>query len=265
MLMSEINQFLMSPLTAGSGQPLRVAVYSRLSAAIRRGLLLPGAMLPKESDLGEQMGVSRTVIREALMLLEEDGLLLTRRGIGRFVTHKLPTPGLENLLPPEEIFGYPPGEIRLQRIDARLQQPSDFTHKLLETSDDDASWFCESLIYSGNTVIALLQEHLPAGQRLDAADPRIAPAVDFSARQYHCRSVHSLLLNILQETPQPAVCQLQAGVPGEDRGKKLDIAADAPVMVLTRSLRYPSGPLYLAKMVIKAGFPLSINQSVSAL
>jgi DNA-binding transcriptional MocR family regulator len=36
------------------------------------------------------MKVSRTVVREALMLLEEGGLIRARRGVGRFVADTLP-------------------------------------------------------------------------------------------------------------------------------------------------------------------------------
>ena len=65
-------QFLSRPLTAQPGQPLRVAAYSRIAEAIRTKLLQPGSLLPTETELGVMMDVSRTVIREALMLLEED-------------------------------------------------------------------------------------------------------------------------------------------------------------------------------------------------
>lgn len=63
--------------------------------AIRNNLLTPGSMLPTETELGGDMKVSRTVVREALMLLEEDGLIRARRGVGRFVADTLPRIGIE--------------------------------------------------------------------------------------------------------------------------------------------------------------------------
>ena len=83
-------RFLSQPVEAQPGSPLRVAVYSRIAEAIRNNLLTPGSMLPTETDLGTDMKVSRTVVREALMLLEEDGLIRARRGVARFVSDTLP-------------------------------------------------------------------------------------------------------------------------------------------------------------------------------
>lgn len=140
--MTDMYEFLTAPLPVTLGQPLRVSVYSRLSEAIHDGRLPLGAMFPKERELCEKMGVSRTVIREALMLLEEDGLLITRRGIGRFVTRSLPSPGLENILPPEKILSGHTGIISLKRIEAHLQKPSDFTHELTTSRQAEPSQCC---------------------------------------------------------------------------------------------------------------------------
>jgi DNA-binding GntR family transcriptional regulator len=54
--------------------PLRVQVLDGLRSAIIDGRLAPGARLT-ERELTEMMGVSRTVIREALRQLESEGLI----------------------------------------------------------------------------------------------------------------------------------------------------------------------------------------------
>lgn len=54
--------------------PLRVQVLDGLRSAIIDGRLAPGARLT-ERELTEMMGVSRTVIREALRQLETEGLI----------------------------------------------------------------------------------------------------------------------------------------------------------------------------------------------
>ena len=87
-------RFLSQPVAAQPSSPLRVAVYSRIAEAIRNGFLTPGSMIPTETELGTDMKVSRTVVREALMLLEEDGLIRARRGVGRFVSDTLPRIGI---------------------------------------------------------------------------------------------------------------------------------------------------------------------------
>src|SRR5262245_27493373 len=60
-------------------------VVKRIAEAIRRGWLVPGARLPTEQELMAAMGVSRTVVREAVAALRADGLVTTRQGSGAYV------------------------------------------------------------------------------------------------------------------------------------------------------------------------------------
>jgi GntR family transcriptional regulator len=56
-----------------------------LRQAITRGTFGRGSQLPTEAELCQMLGVSRTVVREALRVLEEDGLVARRHGVGTFV------------------------------------------------------------------------------------------------------------------------------------------------------------------------------------
>src|SRR5215467_11130940 len=56
--------------------PLRERVYQTLQHAIVSGQLPPGERL-RDQDLAEQLGVSRTPVREALQRLEDEGLVET--------------------------------------------------------------------------------------------------------------------------------------------------------------------------------------------
>ena len=60
-------------------------VMTRLASDIRSGRLAPGARLPTEQALTTALGVSRTVVREAVAALRADGLVVTRRGSGAYV------------------------------------------------------------------------------------------------------------------------------------------------------------------------------------
>jgi DNA-binding FadR family transcriptional regulator len=64
------------------------AVAARVRSAIARGALRPGDRLPSERELVEELGISRATLREAIRLLESDGLVTLRRGSrgGVFVT-----------------------------------------------------------------------------------------------------------------------------------------------------------------------------------
>jgi len=56
-----------------------------LRQAILEGTFQPGSQLPTEAELCEMLSVSRTVVREALRVLEDDGLVARRHGVGTFV------------------------------------------------------------------------------------------------------------------------------------------------------------------------------------
>jgi len=60
-------------------------IAERLAEEITAGKLSPGARLPTEQEMVAAMGVSRTVIREAVAALRADGLVVTRQGSGVFV------------------------------------------------------------------------------------------------------------------------------------------------------------------------------------
>lgn len=59
-------------------------VTDRVRDLIRRGDLAPGAHL-HQGVLADALGVSRTPVREALLRLEQEGLVLVEPGRGRFV------------------------------------------------------------------------------------------------------------------------------------------------------------------------------------
>jgi len=67
-------------------RPLSAQVRDRLEKAIRDGALPPGAQLPGEHELAEQLSIGRSTLREALRLLEQDGVIDVQHGRGRFVS-----------------------------------------------------------------------------------------------------------------------------------------------------------------------------------
>ncbi len=80
--------------------PLYLRVRESIVEAIAKGELQPGDRLPGEAQLAQQMGISRATLREALRVMEEEGYVIRRHGIGTFVakpTGILVTSGIEEL------------------------------------------------------------------------------------------------------------------------------------------------------------------------
>jgi GntR family transcriptional regulator len=66
-------------------RPLSLRVYLELRGRIAQGEYPPGSRLPSESDLARAFAVSRVTVREALRLLQRDGLVKAQHGRGNFV------------------------------------------------------------------------------------------------------------------------------------------------------------------------------------
>lgn len=71
-------------------EKLSEQVAEQIQQLIVQGGLKPGDRLPSERVLGEQIGVSRTVIREAIKALQERGLIKAIDGSGHYVSKMKP-------------------------------------------------------------------------------------------------------------------------------------------------------------------------------
>lgn len=74
-------------MTRLSTAPLYQQVKEMLQQQIAAGKLQPGDRIPSERELCQQLGMSRTTIRQALSEAVNEGLLLRVHGKGTFVAH----------------------------------------------------------------------------------------------------------------------------------------------------------------------------------
>jgi GntR family transcriptional regulator, transcriptional repressor for pyruvate dehydrogenase complex len=89
-------------------------VVDQIRRAIQIGRFLAGEKLPSERELADQLGVSRTTVREAMRVLQGEGLIETRRGRsgGAVVTAPESTPAerrqivRQRLAELENVFDY---------------------------------------------------------------------------------------------------------------------------------------------------------------
>ena len=252
-------RFLSQPVAAQPGSPLRVAVYSRIAEAIRNGLLTPGSMIPTETELGADMKVSRTVVREALMLLEEDGLIRARRGVGRFVSDTLPRIGIERIRPFEEVLGGPGQTLEVKRTQVVRQAASEFVAPGIGIEPGTDCWLWESVLIRDGEPIAHLQENISA-QPVSFAGSAAAP---LEIRDDGGSTLLTALNRAAGRGLGPGECQISLSQVGPSRARLLDLRATDPVLVLTQYVRHANRPFYLAKCLIadRAGH-LSVMQSL---
>lgn len=250
--------FLAQPILTSPGQPLRVAVYSRLSQGIRSGVLEAGSILPRETELAIMLGVSRTVVREALMLLEEDGHIVTRRGIGRFIADTLPAPGLERLQSVESLLGSTGVDVTV--IAFNSQQPTDFVTDHVAIDPGSLSWFRESVLARDGRPLALVQEYTADEPQLAAVSPALASA--FARVRPAGPTMLSTLLASLGSDLAPGLCVITTSVAGPTRAGHLSIKASDPVLLVTQTALVGGVPVIAVKSAFTAeAGHLSVAQS----
>lgn len=76
--------------------PLYQTVIDEVVARIASGQLLPGGMLPSETQLAVETGVSQGTARKALTMLEQHGIVRREQGRGTFITARTPEGSLFN-------------------------------------------------------------------------------------------------------------------------------------------------------------------------
>lgn len=67
-------------------KPLYITIYDKLYKLIIEGTFPPESRLPSEPELAKPLGVSRMTLRQALALLQDDGLIKNIHGRGNFIT-----------------------------------------------------------------------------------------------------------------------------------------------------------------------------------
>ncbi len=252
MTTTDVDAYFAEPLLTPPGKPLRVAVYSRISRGIRGGTLRPGTLLPRETELGAALGVSRTVVREALMLMEEDGLIVTRRGIGRFVADAIPSAEDGGFRPFEELFAEEGAQLEVRRIELSRQGATDFVTDLIGLAPEAAMWFRECVIVRDGLPVALVQEYLPGDERLRAIDERLAE--EFAAAADDDATLLGSLVRRAGVAFEAGACQIAASLAGQTRARHLQITAGDPLLVLTQTAEVGGVPAYISKCAIPASF-----------
>lgn len=108
----------MGALVLERGHRVRLAdqLYGQIFEQIVSGKLNVGDKLPSENEITERFGVSRPVVREALLRLRADGLITAHQGLGTFVSHQ-PAPRLTAFSDVQNVGAY----LRAQELRVALE------------------------------------------------------------------------------------------------------------------------------------------------
>jgi DNA-binding GntR family transcriptional regulator len=197
-----------------------------LRQAIARGTFRPGAQLPTEAELCQMLGVSRTVVREALRVLEENGLVMRRHGVGTFVRDR---PILKNL---NFNFG-----ITEMIESAGLTSGTSHLAIRSETADQEQA---EQLRVALGTPLVTVERVRTADGRpvvysLDTIPESVLQRAVFDPQLLLTRSIYNLLQTSLGQVIEYGIARLLPVTAPEHVAEKLGLAPNALTLYIVQT------------------------------
>lgn len=148
----------------------RPALAEQLCDAIARDLVFsnavpPGEVLPSEKELSARYSVSRPTVREALLMLQNEGLVGIRHGVGTYVlprSHTL-TNGLDRLCS-IETFAREAGQVvQTDELEWEEVEADAETAEKLAVEVGHPVLIVRRIKSLGGVRVGLIHDHIPAG------------------------------------------------------------------------------------------------------
>jgi DNA-binding FadR family transcriptional regulator len=177
---------LFTPVSTGR---ISAEIVDQIKAAIREGRLAPGDQLPAERELTKQLGVSRVSVRDALRMLEAQGLVEVRVGArgGAFVTTPAPSLVSEGFADMLRLSDVSPSDVTEMRLVFELAMLPLAVERATPDDLAELSAICEASETEGYTVARSAQFHT-----------RLAACTHNDALALFAESFHQPLLRSLQ-------------------------------------------------------------------
>jgi len=149
------------PITRINHATLTDQTVQAIQDAIKQGKFPAGSQLPTEMELLQMLGISRTTLREALRILEEQRLIRKRRGSGTFVMERAIIKDMSRNFGITEMIshaGYTPG---MRDFSARLETPSKTVSEKLEVPEGPMMVVIERIRTANQTPVVWTRDIMP--------------------------------------------------------------------------------------------------------
>lgn len=201
--------------------PLYYQLVEAIRDRIRAGALTPGAQLPPERELGEQFGISRMTVRQALQYLINEDVLVARQGAGTFVAEPKLT------FDPRHALGFTE-EMMLRGADAASQvleqsvvtPPASIAAKLALPAGEQTTRIVRLRLAAG-TPLLLETVHVPTS---------LFPGLD--RENLAQLSLYRLMRDVHGVKPAGARQTLESVPANEYEGKLLGVQPGTPMILL---------------------------------
>jgi GntR family transcriptional regulator len=227
-------------------------IADRLRAQIAGGLLEPGERLPSEPDLAAEYGASRNTVRLAIALLINQGLVVSRQGLGTFVLE--PTRPFTALLSrthtsPRELHAShalpvvsPSDESEMVRLIVETGSASPSVAEKLDLAPGDPVVVRRSQYFISDVPWQLINSYYPSdlakGTALEQAGEIEAGSIG--------------LLSDLGYPQQGFVDEIGARMPNAQEFDFFKLASGTPVIVVNRTSYSNVRPIRLTRYIYRA-------------
>lgn len=145
-------------------RPLYLRAEEALAGLLQEGTYLPGDQLPPEQELAQQLGISRSTLREALRAFEERGIIVRRRGVGTFVSeHNIfIESGLETLESIDTIAGRRGLNIRTEKLNIATLDADDELASRLNVAPGSPVTVVTRIKTAAGKPVAYMYDAIPA-------------------------------------------------------------------------------------------------------
>jgi len=214
------------------------------------------AKLPSEQELADRLDVSRNTIREAIKVLESEGYVIARHGIGTFVIRDKDNirTNIANLDSSTKIIachGYKPGT---HSVSTAVTPATDRAARELKLKEDDRIFYIERVRTADGKPVVYVEDYIPYSDGMEKK----------YLHEYH----ESLLafLNSFNYGVSFAVCNISATISNEIVMDKLALTQPTALLQLSQTHHTAIGRpvLYSDSYYVCSAFEFSVIRKATS-
>lgn len=200
-------------------------VVVAIKSTIKEGNYPPGSQIPTEKELVTKLQVSRTTIREAMRMLEEEGLIIRKQGLGTFVSERAILKDLTQNTGITEMFKQSGRTSRTEQASVEHTKASGKISEALSIAIEDPILLIDRVRAVDNTPMVWTLDYVPAQivgiDGLNNFDPMDNSIYDFFKNELNISIVRGVV----------SLCSIEAS---HEISEKLNVSVGTPIMELSQ-------------------------------
>ena len=192
---------------------------------IKSGQYPPGSKLPSEDQLAREFSVSRVTLREALRVLEDDGVIIRRHGTGTFVLDKraVPVQTLSSIVSTSTIFKRVGLEDHFIKVDMKKHDANQRIAEKLRIPAGEEIWEVERIWTIGEK---------PAVYSFDFFPASFVPAGQEDKLNDYMHSLYHFLTEVCGQISDEGDCSFKPIISDKHLSAILKVKAASPLMYI---------------------------------